>query len=207
MKWIGLTGGLGTGKSTVAKILRAKGYVVIDADQLAHLTLAPGSETLTKVLDRFGTDLIGADGNLDRRRLGKMVFSEPSLLAELEAIIHPAVKKLTLDRRLAAEQAGHKLAFYDVPLLFEKNFAKDFASVIVVSASLENQIARTIRRDGLSREEVLRRLSHQLSIEEKAARADFVIENNGSEAELQKQVDSVLAKLLSGSKAPGVTGA
>ncbi len=196
MKWIGLTGGLGTGKSTVAEILRQKGYVVIDADEMARLAVAPGSQTLTKVLDHFGVDLVGADGKLDRKKLGSIVFADTRRLLELEALVHPAVKKLTLENRTKAEDSGHQVAFYDVPLLFEKNMEKDFTAIVVVTATRENQIDRATARDALGREEVLRRLANQLPVEEKVKRGGFVIENNGSRAELQKKVEQVLGELL-----------
>lgn len=196
MLWVGLTGGLGTGKSTVSGILRQKGHVVIDADEMARLVLSPGQDTLAKVVQRFGTNLIGHDGVLDRRALGRVVFADKSALADLEAIVHPAVKNLAAERRREAEAAGHKIAFYDVPLLFEKSMQKDFAKVVVVTADRETQISRAIRRDGLTRYEVERRLGHQLPLDEKVKQADFVVINNGDVRELDAQVDQMLKALL-----------
>jgi dephospho-CoA kinase len=196
MLWVGLTGGLGTGKSTVAGILRRKGHIVIDADEMAHLALRPGQETLAKVVQRFGTGLVAPDGSLDRRALGRIVFSEKTALADLEAIVHPAVKKLTLERRRQAEAEGRKIAFYDVPLLFEKSMQNDFAKVVVVTADRETQIDRAIRRDGLTRYEVERRLGNQLPLDEKVKRADFVIVNNGDLPELEEKIDQMLKALL-----------
>lgn len=196
MLWVGLTGGLGTGKSTVAGILRQKGHIVVDADEMARLALGPGREALAKVVRRFGTDLIGTDGALDRRRLGRLVFADKSALAELEAIVHPEVRKLTLERRQAAEREGRAIAFYDVPLLFEKGMQRDFTKIIIVTADREIQIERAIRRDGLTRDEVERRLGSQLPLDQKVKSADFVIVNNGDLRSLEVQVDQVLKSLL-----------
>src|SRR5688572_878381 len=140
MLWIGLTGGLGTGKSTVAKILRQKGHLVVDADEMARLALDPAGKILTKVLDRFGAGMLGSDGNLDRSKLAAVVFADRALLTELEKLVHPEVRRLTLEHRRRGEAEGREIAFYDVPLLFEKNMAGDFSKTVVVVADPELQI-------------------------------------------------------------------
>lgn len=192
MKWIALTGGLGSGKSTMAKLLRSRGYTVIDADQLAREVVAPGQMGLTKVLEHFGSKVRAEDGSLDRKKLGQIVFQNPSRLRELEGIIHPLVQKLAREQREQAEGRGEICAFYDVPLLYEKGLEKEFAAVIVVNCSVEQQIERAMARDQLSRDEVLLRVASQIPLAEKARRAQFVVSNNGSLWELEKEVDRLL---------------
>lgn len=196
MKWIGLTGGLASGKSTVARLLRTKGYPVIDADELAKSAVAPGSPGLQSVLREFGSDLLRPDGSLDRRELGRRVFGKPDQLAKLEALIHPAVQAETAARRKAFASQGFRLAFYDVPLLYEKNLT-GFDAVVVVTAPLDVQKARLRARDGLADEEIVKRLASQLSMAEKEARADHVLRNDGDLAFLERQVDD-LTKVLTG---------
>lgn len=195
MLWIGLTGGLGSGKSTAAKILRELGQVVIDADEMARLALELGSPALTKVVDHFGSEILQPSGEVDRNRLAARVFNHRAELEVLERLVHPEVKRLTRERRAQAEQAGHTLAFYDVPLLFEKNMESEFAKVIVVKASLDQQIERTMKRSKLARTEVEKRLSHQIPLAEKLAAADYVLDNSGGEVELRRQVALLLQEL------------
>jgi dephospho-CoA kinase len=196
MFWIGLTGGLGTGKSTVAQMLRDRGFVVIDADEMARLALRPGSKGLAKVVNRFGPEVLESSGELNRRQLGAKVFAEAKALADLEAIVHPEVRRLTGEKRQEAQAQGHKLAFYDVPLLFEKKMQKDFDKIVVVTADRKQQIERTIARDGLSEYEIERRLFNQMPIVDKVKQAHFVIDNTGARSELAKQLDTVLAQLI-----------
>jgi dephospho-CoA kinase len=195
MLWIGLTGGLGTGKSSVANILRRRGHLVIDADEMARLAVGPGSAALAKVVAVFGREVLDQEGHLDRRKLGAKVFTDPAALADLEAIVHPEVKKLTLERRRAAEADGRRIAFYDVPLLFEKKMESDFDKIVVVAASGEQQMARTMARDGLTRAEVEKRLASQIPVAEKVKRAKFVIDNTGTEEDLELEVDEMLMAL------------
>lgn len=192
MLWVGLTGGLGSGKSTVAKILRENGYTVVDADEMARLALRPNSTGWTKVVNHFGAELLKNDGELDRVQLAKIVFHNKQALRELENIVHPLVGALSEEQRAQAEARGETMAFYDVPLLFEKNMQDRFAFVVVVNSPLEMQIERAMKRDSLSREQALARLKNQLPLEEKVKRADFVIENTGSIEDLKKHVDRFL---------------
>lgn len=196
MKWIGLTGGLASGKSTVARLLRTKGYPVIDADELAKAVVAPGTEGLREVLAAFGSDLLQTDGALDRRELGRRVFGKPEELRRLEAIIHPRVQAETSARRRAFATQGFRIAFYDVPLLFEKNIT-GFDAVVVVTAGEQLRKTRLKSRDGLDDEEIARRLASQIPLPEKEAKADYVLHNDGDLASLEKQVDD-LTKVLSG---------
>lgn len=194
MKWIGLTGGLGSGKSTVARLLRTKGYPVIDADELAKDVVAAGTKGQREVVQEFGADVLLADGQLDRRALGRKVFGHPDRLLKLESIIHPLVQFEVETRRKAFASQGFRLAFYDVPLLFEKNIP-GFDAVVVVAAPEPLRRSRVAMRDGLGEEEILRRLASQLPMDVKEAKADHVLRNDGDLAHLEAQVDDLVLKL------------
>lgn len=194
MKWIGLTGGLASGKSTVARLLRAKGYPVIDADEIAKNVVAPGTKGLAEVLAEFGKDLRLPDGSLDRNALGQRVFGLPDRLLKLESIIHPLVQAEASARRKAFASQGFRLAFYDVPLLFEKNLT-GFDAVVVVSAPEDLRRVRVASRDGLSAADITKRLAAQTPLAEKEARADIVLKNDGDLASLEAQVDDMLIRL------------
>lgn len=192
MKWIGLTGSLGTGKSTVTKILRSRGFTVLDADQLAHEALQPGKPSFDQVLQDFGHDLLGADGSIDRKRLAALVFGRPDQLVRLEAIIHPFVRARVAAERARLSGSGSKVLFYDVPLLFEKKMQNDFDEVWVVNCSEDLQRSRLMKGRGWSGDEINRRLKHQLPLSEKVREADVVIENSGTEADLLRAVEATL---------------
>jgi dephospho-CoA kinase len=192
MLWIGLTGGLASGKTTVTNILRKKKIAVICADELARLAVAPKSLGLQQVLSDFGTDLLNSNGELDRKKLGEKVFKNKQNLVKLESIIHPIVRQLGAKQRNELELAGEKIAFYDVPLLFEKNMQSLFDKIIVVTTSPENQMRRAILRDGLSEIEIHHRLQNQLPMSQKINSADFIIENNSTLQDLELAVDRML---------------
>lgn len=195
MKWIGLTGGIATGKSTVAKILRDLGYPVIDADALAREASSRGSEGLAEIVQKFGGDVLTKSGELDRKKLGSKVFGSSEMLLQLEAILHPKVQTLKAKAKVTAEAQGADLAFYDVPLLFEKNLEAEFDSIVLVYAAETEQRERLKSRDNLSGDEIQQRLSVQIPIDDKVKRADFVIINRGNIAELKAAVMSVLRSL------------
>ncbi|MCB0365143.1 MAG: dephospho-CoA kinase [Bdellovibrionaceae bacterium] len=194
MKWIGLTGGIGTGKSTVAQLLRARGCTVVDADQLARQAVAKNSEGFKQVVSLFGTQVLGPDGNLDRSRLGKLVFGDSKRLAELEKIIHPIVRRLALDERDRLAAQGLPVAFYDVPLLYEKGLETMFDQVVLVYAPESTQIERVMNRDGFSLDEAKQRVASQLAIEEKRRRAQIVLDNSGARELLERQVAELLER-------------
>lgn len=195
MKWIGITGNLGSGKSTVAALLRAEGYVVLDADQLARQALGPGSEVLPPIKARFGQEVFDADGILDRKALGRRVFNSKEDLLWLESQIHPVIQKQVQSQRQELTRNGTKMAFYDVPLLFEKNLQGQFDEVIVVSSALDALKDRVAKRDGLSQRDIESRLNNQIPLHEKEAMADHVLFNNGSLKDLEAAVKALILKL------------
>ncbi len=191
MKWIGLTGGLGTGKSTVAKILRENGYVVLDADRLAAEVIAPETAGLKSVIQHFGHEFQLSNGNLDREKMALKVFKDPASLSELEGLIHPLVKVEVERQKELEKKKGSKFLFYDVPLLYEKNIS-GFDSVVVVASSYENQKVRIRGRNRWSEEEINNRLKNQLPLSQKVQKADHVIYNDGTMGELKVQVEKIL---------------
>ena len=197
MKWIGLTGGIATGKSTVAKIIRDLGRPVIDADSLARDVVRPQTPGWQAVVQAFGRDILSPDQSLNRQLLGQIIFKDPIQREKLESILHPLIQELKNKERLRLENDGCDLAFYDVPLLFEKNLQKDFDKIVLVYCSREEQIQRLIERNHLSQSEAEERLKSQLPIDEKIKKSDFVIMNRGSIGELRANTISVLNELSS----------
>jgi len=195
---VGLTGGIASGKSTFAAALRARGVPVVDADALAREAVAPGTEVLAEIARVFGPDLVGEDGALDRKRLGAIVFGDGGARRRLEAITHPAVRAAMAREtgRLAA--AGHDLVFYDTPLLYEVGLDRTLDAVVVVWAPAAVQRARLVARDGLTPADADARIAAQLPIDEKAGRADFVVENTGAPGDLGAKADRLLADLRLG---------
>jgi dephospho-CoA kinase len=198
----GLTGGIGSGKSTVAALLRERGVPVVDADELAREAVAPGSAGLAQVVASFGPGVLDSSGALDRKRLGALVFGDETARKRLNAITHPIVRQLSQQRFAELDRQGHELACYDVPLLFEVGLDQVIRPVVLVYVSEATQLERVMRRDGSSAEEARARISAQLPLADKRARADLVIENDGPRSELGVQVDRLLAELRGASKAP-----
>lgn len=198
MRIVGLTGGIATGKTTFAEALRARGVPVVDADALARAAVAPGAPALAEIARAFGPGVIGPDGALDRKAMAALVFADPGARRRLEAITHPAVRRAMAEETARLAAAGHPLAFYDTPLLYEVGLERLLDSVVVVWAPRDVQRARVCARDGLSPAEADARLAAQLPIDEKAARADFVVENAGTPAELGPKADRLLADLRAG---------
>ncbi len=195
MKWIGLTGGIASGKSTVAQELRAHGIPVIDADEIAKQVVAPGSSGLKSVVEEFGIEVLNESGALDRRKLGQIVFTHPECLKRLEAILHPLVRGEAHRRREQLKFQGEALAIYDIPLLFETRAEKDFDKIIVVSCTKEQQAERLRRRNSLSDGEIEERISSQLPLKTKEEGADFVIYNDRDKQHLKKEIDRLLVWL------------
>jgi dephospho-CoA kinase len=192
MKWIGLTGGIATGKSSVAKILREMGYPVIDADILAREVVRPGTPGLKAVVQYFGRDILDAKGELNRPMLGQIIFADEIKREKLEAILHPLIQELRNKEKLEVERNGSTLAFYDVPLLFEKKMANEFDATVLVYANSKIQRARLAERNGYGEAEIEKRLLSQWPIEEKMKMANYVIFNESTPAELRRNVKAVI---------------
>ncbi|MEN8181066.1 MAG: dephospho-CoA kinase [Myxococcota bacterium] len=195
-KVIGLTGGIGSGKSTVSRMLETLGATVIDADRITREVQAPGGAVLERIAESFGTGVLDASGALDREALGAIVFRDAEARRRLNAIVHPAVGAEMARRIEEARGAGDPLVVVDVPLLLETGRAAGFEAVVVVYCRESQQIERQIAREGYTREEALRRVRAQLSIEEKRGRADHVIDNSGSLAETERQVRELFEGLV-----------
>jgi len=193
---IGLTGGIASGKSAVAAELRALGVEVVDADQLSRRVVEPGEPALEEITSRFGPEVIGPDGRLDRKALARIVFDDGEARSALEAITHPRIVAEALRWFLDAERSGAPFAVFEVPLLFETGLEELFDRVVVVSASPEVQRARAAARDDLSEDEVAARLDAQMPTAEKARRADFVVDNDGTLAELEAAVRALHQELV-----------
>jgi dephospho-CoA kinase len=197
MRLVGLTGGIATGKSTLAAALRDLGIPVIDADQLARRVVEPGTPALAAIGDAF-PGVISPDGRLDRKGLGARVFGDEAGRRRLEAITHPAIRAAMVAETTRLESEGHDLVFYDTPLLYEVGLDQAMALVVVVSAPREAQLRRLAARDGLSTADAEARLRAQLPVEEKAARADVVVDNTDEMAPLAPRASRLLADLRAG---------
>ncbi|RMG19581.1 MAG: dephospho-CoA kinase [Deltaproteobacteria bacterium] len=191
---IGLTGGIGTGKSTVARMLAEHGATVVDADALAREVVAPGQPALEAIRARFGPEVLTPEGHLDRAALGRIVFSDPEARRALEAITHPRIAELAQRRIETARRRGDPIVVYDAALIVEKGLQDAFDGLLVVRTDPATQIARVMARDGIGREEAAARIAAQLPIEEKVKVADWVIDNSGSLSETRRQVDALWEK-------------
>lgn len=207
---IGLSGGIGSGKSTVARLLAERGAVVLDADAIVHELQAPGTPLVAEIAEAFGPEVLDADGALDRAALGDIVFRDEGARKRLNGLVHPKVGAEMARRIQAARASGARLLVLDIPLLFEGRKAGTGASAslpfdatVLVYAGEETQIARQMERDGCSREEALRRIRAQMPLAEKRALADHVIENDGPLEETVRQVDALVAGWLGGGAPPG----
>ena len=192
MVMVGLTGGIGSGKSTVAGMLARRGAVVVDADAIAREVVEPGTPTLAKLVERFGSDILTADGSLDRPALAAKAFVDDETRKELEAITHPAIGEEFL-RRIAEAPEG-SIVVHDVPLLVESTRGIEYAAVIVVEAPLETRLDRLERR-GVDRDDAKRRIDLQASDEERRKVATWVVDNAGDLAGLETQIEAIWAEL------------
>ncbi len=190
-----LTGGIGSGKSTVAAHFRSLGLPVIDADRLARDVVAKGSPALQEIAERFGADVIDTEGGLDRARLAAHVFGDEKARKDLEAITHPRIRQAAQDAFDAVAKTGAPLACYEVPLLFETAQEGRYRPVVVVKTSPGTQLERASARDKSHTDAIAARIRAQLPLEEKAARADYVIENDGDRAETLARAEQVLADI------------
>jgi dephospho-CoA kinase len=191
---VGLTGGIGSGKSTVADELARRGAVIIDADQLAREVVEPGTPGLAQIVARFGNRVL-IDGRLDRAALAKIVFADPQVRQELESIIHPAVRRRAAELEAAAP--SRSIVVHVIPLLVETGQAANFDVVVVVDVGSETQLDRLLARAELSAEEARSRIAAQANRAQRLAAADVVLDNNGSLVDLQAQLDDLWSNLVS----------
>lgn len=188
MRVIGLTGGIASGKSTVAHILERLGVPVIDADRLSREVVEPGTPALAAIVAEFGADLLDQGGRLDRARLGSIVFGDPAARRRLERITHPAIGARADELLATYRHAGEPVVVYMAPLLIEAGRAGLVDEIWVVYVDRETQTERLCQRDGLGPQEAGQRIDSQMPMEEKAARGRLVIDNRGTPAELERQV-------------------
>ncbi|KAJ7213215.1 dephospho-CoA kinase-domain-containing protein [Mycena haematopus] len=192
---VGLTGGIATGKSSVSKLLKEKHIPVVDADILARQVVEPGTPALAKIVSFFGPGILQPDGTLDRKKLGSVIFNDDAKRRKLNSIVHPAVRRALLRGVVRHWLRGSKYCILDVPLLIEGPMWKLVGTVVVVYCSADVQLQRLMARDNSSREDASSRLNSQLPIEEKVQYADRVIDNSGSLADLDAQVNALVQHL------------
>ena len=198
MKIYGLTGGIASGKSTVTRLLRAADVPVVDADQVARRVVEPGTPALAQIEARFGSEVIGPDGRLNRPALGAIVFHDKEARLALNAIVHPAVKLAMAQDVMDIAEQGHPFAFMDIPLLYEGRDPADFEAVVVVWVDGETQLARLMARDDLSEHDAKARVQSQMSLDDKAKHATWVIDNSEDPAFTEAQVEWLLGRLRQG---------
>lgn len=187
---IGLTGGIASGKSTIAKMLIERGALLVDADQVAREVVLPGEPSLEAIASTFGQAVLEADGSLNRKALGEIVFRDKASLAKLEAITHPAIRTRMQQRiHTYKEQFPERLVVADIPLLYETGQQNLYDGIMVVYVPVEIQKMRLMERNHLSEEEASRRIALQMDIEQKRKNADWVIDNSGTLAETERQLD------------------
>jgi dephospho-CoA kinase len=200
MYLVGLTGGIASGKSYVASVLAQFGASTVDADQVARDVVVPGSPGLVQVVGAFGYEILLPSGDLDRAKLGNIVFTDPKKRLELESILHPLIRARTT--QLISEQVSD-IVVYAVPLLVEANVDYPFDAIITVEAGVENQVSRLMASRSMPESEARKRIDAQTSRAEREARADFVIDSSGTKEQTKQQVELVWIQLLESARAKG----
>ena len=198
MRTVGLTGGIGTGKSTVSAHLRRLGATVIDADEATRAVQARGSDGLRQLVDAFGPGILGPGGELDRPALAAIAFADPAARRRLEAIVHPLVRRWMAEQALEAADRGEAMVVMDIPLLFESRGTAGFDAVVLVYAPEELQVRRLVDLRGMSEEQARARIAAQMPIEEKRRLATHVVDNTGSLDDLHRQVERLWTELTAG---------
>ena len=186
---VGLTGGIGSGKSTISSLLEGKGAIIIDADAIVREVQMPGSAVLTELASKFGAGVLAADGSLDRQAVANIVFTDPEALKALNAIVHPAVGK-EMNRRMIEQRTTDPVVILDIPLLTE-NPREGLQGKIVVDVPVEVQVERLVQYRGFDEADARARISRQATREQRLATADFVVDNSGDLADLQPQIDKL----------------
>ena len=192
---VGLTGGIASGKSTVSRMFRELGAVVLDADQMAREIVAPGEPALAEIREAFGDGVFSADGRLDREALGAVVFADPAARARLGAITHPRIGQRMMQRAVEAHEAGAAWVIYDAALIVENGLHQGLDALIVVALPPDVQLGRLMARDGTGEAEARARVAAQMPLEAKLAVADFVIDNGGTLEETRGQVERLYREL------------
>jgi dephospho-CoA kinase len=192
---IGLTGGIASGKSAAAAILREHGAAVVDADELARQVVAPGQPALSEIVARFGAEMLLPDGRLDRKKLATRVFSDPQARADLERITHPRIAQASRNEIMAHGARGARIVFYEAALLVENGMHRTLDALVVVATPTDIQLQRLMNRDQLSVELAEARISAQLPLAQKLEAATWVIDNRGDSASLWREVERVLTEI------------
>ncbi len=195
MKLVGLTGGIASGKTTVAKIMKRLGAAIVDADALSREVVEPGRDAWKAIVDTFGAEVLRPDQTLDRQKLRAVIFNNSTARKKLESIIHPRVRALAEERINQQAAAGYEIVVYEVPLLFEGNLHEWLRPVVLVACDADVQRQRLQQRDRLTPEEAQKHIDAQMSLEEKRRLADYVIENDGDLESLERQVEVVLKRI------------
>lgn len=193
---VGLTGGIGSGKSHVSRLLASYGAAVVDADVVAREVVAPGTPGLARVAERFGSRVLAQDGSLDREALGRRVFADPAELAGLNAIVHPLVGERTAELVAAAGAAGAAVLVHDVALLVENGLQADYDLVVVVDAPVEAQLERLVTRRGMTTDAAEARIASQAGRQQRLAVADEVLRNDGTREQLDARVRELWQRLV-----------
>jgi len=194
----GLTGGVASGKSTVAERFRAQGLAVIDADQIARDVVEPGSEGLQAVVAAFGPEVLGTEGSLDRGKLGALVFADPGARDRLNGIVHPRIRAATVERAQELEQRGTRLACYEAALLVESGLQDGFRPLVVVAVPEQVQLERLMLRNQLDETAARQRIAAQLPLGRKVAMADFVVDSSGTLEQTRERADTALEAIRRG---------
>ena len=195
---IGLTGGIATGKSAVARFLEEQGAVVIDADQLSREAVSPGSRALEHIVTLFGEGMLLPDGGLDRKRLGRVVFADADKRRDLEEILHPEIRRLAEERIASLAADGQRVVFYMAPLLIESGASDRVDEIWVVTVRPDVQLVRLMLRDGIGPEEAERIISSQMPLAEKERHGRIVIDNSGTQEQTRRLVADIWAKEIGG---------
>lgn len=189
---IGITGGIASGKSSVSTFIKELGFLIIDADIAAREVVEPGEEAYQEIVKVFGDDILLPEGDIDRAKLGHLIFHDEEKRLRLNSIVHPAVRKRMKEQAEKAFQNGEKTVFMDIPLLFESKLTYMVEKTLLVYVDEEVQLERLMNRNSLSKKDALARISSQMPLNEKKALADAIVDNNGDLEETKEQVRSVL---------------